>query len=180
MDVPFVSEEFQRAFRNRFPSQTSTGRDLHVSDVVIPTVDFTPTASGASLPLDLRDCLNGNTAYAENNTDASSTSLISSGFWQTECRLLTTNTGTSNGARLFLKLYNQGVEYKTLVRLSNYDSKIEQLSLKDKFFLFVPTGHTAGYEFYTGSADTAYFTIRYTPIADSNGTLLSPYNYDPQ
>jgi hypothetical protein len=61
VDVPFVSEDFQRAFRNTFQGQVNSGRDLHVSDVVIPVVDFTPTASGTSLPTNLAQALNLNT-----------------------------------------------------------------------------------------------------------------------
>ena len=64
-NIPFVSENFQRSFRNTFPSQTSTGRDLHVSDVVIPVVDFTPTASGTSLPSYMQLARNANSKNFE-------------------------------------------------------------------------------------------------------------------
>ena len=82
VDIPFVSENFQRSYRNTFPSQTQTGRDLHVSDVVIPIVDFTPTTSGTSLPLDLRFSRNRNTTSVQTSTTTGFTDVITqSGFW---------------------------------------------------------------------------------------------------
>ena len=44
VDTPIVSEALQKVFRTNFPSQINSGRDLHVSDVVLPIVDFSTTA----------------------------------------------------------------------------------------------------------------------------------------
>ena len=83
MEAPFVSEEFQRAFRNTFSAQVSTGRDLHVSDVVSPVVDFTPTASCTSLDLNLRRSRSTNTSrYLQTSSSGSFSDITSnSGFF---------------------------------------------------------------------------------------------------
>ena len=83
VDVPFVSEEFQRAFRNTFKGQVNSGRDLHVSDVVIPVVDFTPTASTTSIPFDLLTSRNRNTGgIAVTSTSASTDVTTQTGFFR--------------------------------------------------------------------------------------------------
>lgn len=180
MDVPFVSEDFQRAFRNQFPAQLSTGRDLHVSDVVIPIVDFTPTASGASLPFELRNCVNGNTAYDAGSTDSSSTTTLTAGFYNVTAELFNTTTGTNAGARFFLKLYNQGVEKQTLYVFNNFNAKLNNYAEKRTFNVYIPSGHTLGYEFYVGTSVSSLWQLFTTNIADVNGNLTNPYNYSPQ
>ena len=61
VDTPIVRESLQKAFRQEFPSQVSSGRDLHVSDVIIPVVDFTQASSGSTIPFNLQTCVNANT-----------------------------------------------------------------------------------------------------------------------
>ena len=101
VNIPFVSEDFQRAFRNQFPSQTQTGRDLHVSDIVIPIVDFSPTASGASLPFELRDTYNPSATFANYNTAQTGTEVIGTpGFWSLRFNL-SYNGGTFSPSVIF-------------------------------------------------------------------------------
>lgn len=56
VDTPIVSEGLQQQFRQTFPSQLNSGRDLHVSDVIIPIVDFTGEAT-TSLPSNLNNAI---------------------------------------------------------------------------------------------------------------------------
>ena len=96
VNVPFVSEEFQRAFRNTFQGQVNSGRDLHVSDIVIPVVDFTPTTSGTSLPESLRYCVNRNTTSFRGGSTISATSIgVSDGFYRIQAGL-SAHEGQSN------------------------------------------------------------------------------------
>ena len=100
VDIPFVSENFQRSYRNRFPSQTSTGRDLHVSDVVIPVVDFTPTASGTSLPRDLQEAMDYTTTAISISGDTAVTS--NTGFYKLNFSY-TGDVTSDEGFSIFLK-----------------------------------------------------------------------------
>ena len=52
-ETPIVSESLQKEFRDNFPSQISSGRDLHVSDTIVPIVDFSTTAGVTGLSLSL-------------------------------------------------------------------------------------------------------------------------------
>lgn len=173
MDVPFVSEDFQRAFRNQFPAQMSTGRDLHVSDVVIPVVDFTPTSSGASLPQSLQQCRNFNTEITEVSTTVSYTDVITTpGFWNVVVFLSQANANGVYRHRI------NGTAGSTVISNLNYTSAGEA-ELKDSFICFIPAGYTLQYEFNETTGSGNGRTV-YTQLADVNGNLTQPFNYSPQ
>ena len=133
VDIPFVSEDFQRAYRNQFPSQTSTGRDLHVSDVVIPIVDFTPTSSGASLPLDLRACLNNNTSLLDISSDQTNTVITSTaGFYQVIYNYSGQNA-TVNTAKLSFNILNSTTSSTNDVYAVGFYGNDVDKSNKDSF-----------------------------------------------
>tara|TARA_Y100001973_G_C5186622_1_gene328260 strand:- start:789 stop:1322 length:534 start_codon:yes stop_codon:yes gene_type:complete len=81
-ETPIVSSALQTTFRNNFPSQVSSGRDLHVSDVVVPIVDFSTTAGVTGLSVDLQQALAfaNATEFDVNNT--TTTLANSAGFWR--------------------------------------------------------------------------------------------------
>ena len=175
-NIPFVSEDFQRAFRNQFPSQTSTGRDLHVSDIVIPVVDFTPTASGASVPESLRFCRSMSTyirAEASSTLTYTDWTDISSGFWAFNVKC----SGTGN-ANVRVRLEGGGTsQIITELQLTNGTDTSTVTS--DDFVVFVPAGYTITTRLYftTGSNYGSWLA---TNLADVNGNLSNPFGYDPQ
>jgi hypothetical protein len=172
-DIPFVSEDFQRAFRNQFPSQTSTGRDLHVSDVVIPIVDFTPTASGASLPLELRQAANDATYTVRlNNISTVNTNLIlTSGFFYVD---FFANSDSASG-EISLKS-NDGSVATTII---TYDIAGTN-SIKDTFVYFNRVGNTFDIGAAKSSGTEISLNFNITPVADVNGNLTNPLGYSPQ
>ena len=173
MDTPFVSEEFQRAFRIQFPSQVSTGRDLHVSDVVVPVVDFTPTAAGTSLPLDLRWSYNTASESLALSSDTSNYSLISnSGFWAIELY------GASDGyinALLNIDLLGSG----SLKQIKAYYSQGAN-SFHDKFNVFLRSNDILKVTFSEEGTSAGNLSINYTQLADLYGNLIEPIGYSPQ
>ena len=56
-ETPIVSDTLQKTFRDNFPSQISSGRDLHVSDTIVPIVDFSSTAGVSGLSTSLQESL---------------------------------------------------------------------------------------------------------------------------
>lgn len=179
VNIPFVSEDFQRAFRNQFPSQTQTGRDLHVSDIVIPIVDFSPTASGASLPFELRDTYNPSATFANYNTAQTNTEVIGTpGFWSLRFNISynggsfspsvifnfkTTSTGTS------AKFYQ-----KTFLDLPQFGDFSGDLKV------FLPVDKTVTLTLTANGADTVNYASSVYQLADVNGNLTNPSGYDPQ
>lgn len=176
MEVPFVSEDFQRAFRNQFPAQVSTGRDLHVSDVVLPIVDFTPTASGASLPINLRQARNLNTTYASvNASQASSVQFTpSTGFYYV-CHQVTAD---DNQVSSSIMLRNNITTTETVIaemtsKFPNGGHSIEE------FYAFVPTGYKM-YRVCSSNATNLIATYIATQLTNVNGDQINPNGYNPQ
>ncbi len=56
-DTPIVSESLQKTFRDNFPSQINSGRDLHVSDVIVPIVDFSTSVATSGISTSLQQAL---------------------------------------------------------------------------------------------------------------------------
>jgi len=81
VDTPIVSEALQKNFRDNFPSQISSGRDLHVSDVILPIVDFSTTAGVTGLDTSLQQAIDSNvTTFNVSNT--TTTIVNTTGFWR--------------------------------------------------------------------------------------------------
>lgn len=81
-ETPIVSPTLQNDFRTTFPSQVSSGRDLHVSDVIVPIVDFSSTATGSTLS----ELLNNAVDFATTDTglinNSSATVVNTPGFYK--------------------------------------------------------------------------------------------------
>tara|TARA_Y100000361_G_scaffold153462_1_gene175324 strand:- start:58 stop:585 length:528 start_codon:yes stop_codon:yes gene_type:complete len=174
VNIPFVSEAFQRTFRQRFPSQTSTGRDLHVSDIVIPTVDFTPTSEGADLPSYLQLARSPSVSEIDTTTASSGTVFLSSaGFYR--CSITLVNRTGQQADHISLLL---DIEQSTGV--TNIQNYVTPNQLKDELTIFIPPNSTGRYTFsMSGSADGA-LSIYSWQIASVNGQLNLPQGYNPE
>ena len=69
VDTPIVSESLQKDFRDNFPSQINSGRDLHVSDVIVPVVDFSTSTAISGLETSMQQAIDFNvTTFDVKNT----------------------------------------------------------------------------------------------------------------
>ena len=177
VDTPFVSEDFQRAFRNQFPSQVSSGRDLHVSDVVVPIVDFTPTASGASLPLNLRFAINNSVTTVTAETTTTAELISTTGFYQVYLCFINQNVGSDLS---FFFTETATSTNKSIYSVRSGAGSGQSDSFNQDFIVYIPAGFTVGYSFSEGSGATARADIRFYQIADVNGNLTNPFGYSPQ
>jgi hypothetical protein len=168
-EVPFVSEEFQRAFRNTFKGQVSTGRDLHVSDTVIPVVDFTPTASGTSLPSAFQFAINGNSSGVSATTNAFTLITSDSGFHAMDC------TAAPNSDEVDLRLtFYDGVSAYT----DKWSTKSKLSTIYARVIVFLPANYSC---YMTANfSGTGFCAVTNTQLADVNGNLTSPFGYSPQ
>jgi hypothetical protein len=175
VNIPFVSEDFQRAFRNQFPSQTSTGRDLHVSDIVIPVVDMSPVASGASLPLDLRFCRNRNTTAVGTSTTVGFTDVITTtGFWGVNIMI----SGFGGQTAIEHQLSGGGTTQQ-ISKVNAQQTSGDSFIQLESFTVFIKAGDVLQYA-YSENGTNGSFTGFYTQLADVNGNLVSPNGYSPQ
>lgn len=175
VDIPFVSENFQRSYRNRFPSQTSTGRDLHVSDVVIPVVDFTPTASGTSLPRDLQEAMDFTTTAVGVSTDTELSS--NTGFYKLNFSFATDIT-SDEGFSIFLKETSTGTNTTIYVSGNTIVAGVntyQQTNITD-FYVFIPVGYTLR----ANASGSTFGRVQLKQIGDVNGNLTLPSGYTPQ
>ena len=180
VNIPFVSEDFQRAFRNQFPSQTSTGRDLHVSDVVIPIVDFTPTSSGASLPQNLRFANSAGTSYKLFDAAITREDVItSSGFYLIRGNFTAQVTGTDY-ANFDIDLQDKSTS--TVITVLQLSELYAGGGVNDfEFIVYVtPENKVTVDTNITGTSTRLRLFFSYQQIADVNGNLTNPVGYSPQ
>ena len=176
VNVPFVSEEFQRAFRNTFQGQVNSGRDLHVSDIVIPVVDFTPTASGTSLPESLRFCRNLNTSvYLKSVSVTDDLVTDGTGFFRINTRL--SNEIDEGGTYIGI---NDGSSTTIISRLISKVGTNTASTNFDDFVVFLRPQDSLVATMSLSATSNGAMTVVTTPLADVNGNLLSPSGYDPQ
>ncbi len=179
VDIPFVSEDFQRSYRNRFPSQTSTGRDLHVSDVIIPVVDFTPTASGTSLPINLRQARSTGTTFTQLTADVTNQDFIlNTGFFQVfiNSQLSADNTNGEWSVKVTDGSTTQQVAGSYMLLGQSTDGVV---NLNEDFIVYIPETFKATLSFSEGSGVGA-LSAYVTQVADVNGHETPPPLYAPQ
>jgi hypothetical protein len=101
-ETPIVSETLQQTFRSNFPSQVSSGRDLHVSDTIIPIVDFSSTAGTTGLSQDLQEAVDMTiTAIkAGYGTSVTTVTINTPGFWFYQVYSSVTQQSASNSTVL--------------------------------------------------------------------------------
>lgn len=173
VNIPFVSEDFQRQFRNQFPSQTQTGRDLHVSDVVIPVVDFTNTAEGTTLATYLQRAIGSGTTFSIINASGTTTLITTPGFWEVKFSL----TNTSGDANALWAI-NDGTSSTNILNYGNNNAE-EGGNLTD-FIVFIPAGSSLEVTFSEAVGASALLRQSLTQRADVNGNLVYPPGFTPQ
>ena len=176
VDTPFVDENFQRAYRNTFKSQVSSGRDLHVSDVVIPVVDFSPTTAGTSLALNLRQArnLDGGSRVIDQN-DASTTfedyPNTGTGFYE-----VCTNMATTGKTSFQLQI-SDGSTSAQIQQIWGVTSA--NLWCYETVVCYVPVGFKLQSRLLRTDGNCQVFSYA-TLLADVDGNEVLPNGYDPQ
>jgi hypothetical protein len=171
-ETPIVSPTLQQDFRTTFPSQVSSGRDLHVSDVIVPIVDFSSTATGSTLAENLNNAIDYSiSAGAVNNT--TTTIINTTGFWRVYGYVNIVGTGQARNC--YIKM-NDGTTTKNVFIFQGVNAggiDIQTALIYDKTF-YIHTNHSLILE-----SDNNQATITYAcrQIADINGTATVPLNY---
>jgi len=174
MEIPFVSENFQRAFRHTFKSQTSTGRDLHVSDIVIPVVDFTPEAAGTSLPSNLQSSLSRSTSNLSVTSSGLATLFSNAGFYQIQVVGASQGTGDLTSA---IWSYD-GSTYVGLKAYLLKGNSNASGNFLDTVIVFNKSGLSIGHD--STIPTNGEIRFYWSQLADVNGNLVNPDGYFPQ
>lgn len=170
-ETPIVSETLQQEFRSTFPSQISSGRDLHVSDTIIPVVDFTAEAGASTLPDNLAQAFSYDSSTAFNVNNTTTTVINTAGYWRLIVNFSANdNAVTGDAGKIVL---NDGTTDKTLVNFQAYGSGAVANNINQAYdlIIYLKSGEsvkitTVGtYSFGTGVS---------RQVATSTGTIVNP------
>tara|TARA_B100000519_G_C14198046_1_gene416453 strand:+ start:84 stop:635 length:552 start_codon:yes stop_codon:yes gene_type:complete len=179
VDTPIVDDALQKQFRDTFPSQVSSGRDLHVSDVIIPIVDFSTQAAGSSLSTDLARAIDYSMGNFMVEGTTASTIINTTGFWRIIGSVSVvpdvTAGATNDGGQLIL---NDGTTDKVVFQYRNNNGRGTDRNAGNMtsfdIIVYVHTNH---------SVKAVCPNIRgvisgtYRQVADISGTTTNPLNF---
>tara|TARA_B100000513_G_scaffold193820_1_gene121739 strand:+ start:660 stop:1187 length:528 start_codon:yes stop_codon:yes gene_type:complete len=171
VDTPIVSDNLQNQFRSTFPSQISSGRDLHVSDVVVPIVDFTGQATSS-----LKDNLNNAIDFSMTDTglvhDSTATVANTTGFFRVTGLVNQEDYVTQASSHFSI---NDGSTTKVVytVGMSSDTNDTNTNSTLFDFIVYLTSGMTLSFT----CSIYAWGRAHSRQIADVNGTATVPLNY---
>lgn len=171
-----TSESLQAKIRQLLPSQQGFGEDLQASNVIMPTIDLTATAEGASTPEFLQRAWDFSTGH--NTITSGTTNLITTtGFWQVD---LTFQSDTGAGTREAKIEIDDGLSSKVIweTNVSPSGANNPSIVLENAFVVFLRSGDTLKGTCTTPSSMT--LDVWYRNIADVNGNLTNPLGFTPQ
>jgi hypothetical protein len=166
-----TSEALQASIRRLLPSQQGFGEDLQASNVVVPTIDLTPTAEGSQLPGYLQRAFTFTDVTTATHIGASTTVLANSpGFWQ----LVSVHRSYST-ASTKIQMSN-GLSTKDLF-VSDQEQAVSSTSMV-KFDTIICLSAGESFSLITEAFTFAQAAVR--QVADINGNLINPTGYTPQ
>jgi len=169
-----TSEALQAQLRALLPSQQGFGEDLQASNVIIPIIDLTETASGSVLRQDLQTALafGSQTEFIVSNT--TTTVANTPGFWRLVggAFIRTVNSGTVPKVRLLL---SDGSTDKIAWASNSVVSTVEGIQVNNLDYTFFLR---AGDELKVRcDSSSGIFTGSVRQIADSTGNLVNPSGF---
>lgn len=175
VDTPIVSESLQKTFRENFPSQVDSGRDLHVSDVVLPIVDFSTVAGVTGLDTSLQQALAfGNQTSFDIDSGSTTDIITTTGFF----RVIGVANMTMGGPNDTLGfILSDGSTDKVIWRMESLVGGASNTLayLQFDFNVFLKAGDIfKGVRSNTSSSSLVGSTRQ---IADISGTLVNPSGY---
>lgn len=168
-----TSEALQAKLRQLLPSQQGFGEDLQASNVILPIIDLTETASGSSLRQDLQTALafNSNTAFNVENT--TSTIANVGGFYRVISGL--TIKGQSSDTSITFQV-NDGAADTIIYgyQVTGASSNQWAISTSLDFTVFLRSGDSLNC---TSSSAAGIVRGSIRQVADINGNLVNPSGF---
>lgn len=171
-----TSESLQAKIRQLLPSQQGFGEDLQASNVILPVIDLTETASGSSSPLYQQQALafGSQTAFSIENT----TTVIANtpGFYRVVGAASMRAEGTPNTTANLQMSDGLTVKIVWNLAIANASSTVLSAVPFDLVF-FLASGISL-----SGSTDSDRGLIAGSvrQVADVNGTIVNPSGFTPQ
>lgn len=170
--TPITSESLQAKVRQLLPSQVGFGEDLQASNVIIPMVDLTETATGSSLREDLQKALHiGGTEQLTNNTTDTIANVA--GFYRVLITFVSKQTaGTDITGKLEITDGSTTriiLRYELDVSTGQYD-----VNVSNDIVVFLDSGQSLQQ---TSSQENMFISSYNRQIADINGNLVNPLGF---
>ena len=175
VDTPIVSETLQQSFRQNFPSQVSSGRDLHVSDVITPIVDFSQIAGTGGLGNNLQEAISTAGTFTDVGAGNSDVSIFTNTGFVRVFGVSTTLVGSVSSTVYSSEIFsNDGTtDYPVYFWKGNIGSREQIQANNFDFVVFLRSTDTLK----ATNTNNSELTVKCFQVATLTGTLVNPQGY---
>ena len=166
-----TSEALQATLRRLLPSQQGFGEDLEASNVIIPTIDLTPTAEGSQLREDLQSATDKGMTSVVGVAGATTSITSTAGFYRL---VLTAVNADATATRGFNLVITDGFS-ATNVYIANVN-KSETFNEIITYPFFVAVGNEL--QVVCNPSLTCY--VLFKQLASVDGILSDPLGFQSQ
>lgn len=167
---PVTSEALQATVRRLLPSQNGFTEDLQASNVIIPTLNLTPSAEGSELPFELRTAFDSTTTSTGIGGPATTTITSNPGFYKVLINANGANATFSTSQAVYLYI-NDGVADRNIW----FEQVTANVNAVFDNVVFIAIGHSLKVQ--ALNADS-YVGVTIRQIADVYGNLTNPQNFN--
>lgn len=174
--ISITSEALQATIRRLLPSQQGFGEDLQASNVIIPTIDLTPSAEGSEVRQDLQTALSFNSQTVMPTGTGTNDVITNTGFFRVFGMANCRTEPAANREVIFT--LDTGLSTKNIWSLRVLQGNSDNLPFSQQFdfVVFLNAGEKLTQ---TVSSDC---TVRGSTrqIATITGELVNPSGFNPQ
>lgn len=175
--IQITSEALQATVRRLLPSQQGFGEDLQASNVIIPTIDLTPSAEGSEFRADLQSALAfGSNTFTEVSNTTNNSVETGTGFFRVTGNIsVRQESGANAVGNLFIY---DGATTKEWFQLTiDAGSEGGQLTQTFDKVIFLRSQDSLGA---SSTNSTVFISICTRQIATATGELVDPAGFQPQ
>ena len=170
-----TSEALEQEYRSLTPSQSGFTEDLQASNVIIPVVQLSSSASSGVVSNDLSRALAFGSVTAFSASNSTVTLANSAGFWRIFGAYGARNVSATNSAGFSM---TDGVSTKIIwqIDLPNSAENTALAQVYD-FIVYLDTGESISA---VSNTANVILTGSYRQVADTNGDVVYPSGFTPQ
>jgi hypothetical protein len=167
------SEALEAKVTELLPSQNGFGSELQASNVIMPIIDLTATASGSGLRSDLERALSFNSQTAFEANGSTEVLANSTGFFRIT-GFMTMLTDSSTAASIIFTM-TDGSTTKTVAGFTISANSVKlAVSESFDFTVFLPAGHSISC---TSNGGGSFALGSTRQVATVTGTLVNPSGF---
>lgn len=174
--IRITSEALQQSIRRLLPSQQGFGEDLQASNVIIPTIDLTPTAEGSELGVNLQTALSFDSQSVFTAFNSTVVVANSPGFYRIFANVVVGATGGAAQNAIFQM--SDGLSTKSVLTFDaiNGADTTPMANILD-FVVFLGPGESISA---ISNANSCVISGSSRQVATVTGELVNPAGFQPQ